>query len=161
MNGHTCGMSCRPLEYFSVRFLIRKSSSTWAGSRDFATILAMSFALSAVRTPILSSKNVGYFRFSVVKTCSTKSTIKFAWHFLGRAFSTAYTRIAMAARVFLHVAMPALMSLFVSRVEGNELADKEAKKYEKLVPPTERIQCQTLASAKRRNKKLKVNAWTL
>lgn len=67
----------------------------------------------------------------------------------------------MAARVFLHVAMPALMSLFVSRVEGNELADKEAKKYEKLVPPTERIQCQTLASAKRRNKKLKVNAWTL
>lgn len=46
-------------------------------------------------------------------------------------------------------------------IEGNELANKEAKKQAKLPPSTERTRHQTLSSAKRRIRKMKDNSWLL
>ena len=46
-------------------------------------------------------------------------------------------------------------------IEGNELADKEAKKQTKLPPSTERTNHQTLSSAKRKIRRMKDNAWKL
>ena len=46
-------------------------------------------------------------------------------------------------------------------IEGNELANKEAKKQTKLPPSTERTNHQTLSSAKRKIRGMKVNAWKL
>lgn len=46
-------------------------------------------------------------------------------------------------------------------IEGNELADKEARKQTKLPPSAERTDHQTLSSAKRKIRKMKDNAWQL
>ena len=46
-------------------------------------------------------------------------------------------------------------------IEGNELADKEAKRHSKLPPTTERVHCQTLSNAKCKVRKMKDNAWQL
>ena len=46
-------------------------------------------------------------------------------------------------------------------IEGNEIADKEAKKQAKLLPPPQTRTVQTLRNAKRRIQKGKDNAWQI
>ncbi len=48
-----------------------------------------------------------------------------------------------------------------TEIEGNEIADGEAKKYSKLAPTPMANQTQTLSNARRRLKRSKDNAWQL